>query len=60
MIAAVIVIGTLVLAVAFCLAWLIRPDVRARIERPKHGFHANVQAYDRSRRAQSDVERGAK
>jgi uncharacterized protein YdgA (DUF945 family) len=58
--AAVVVLGAVALGGAFCLAWLLRPDLRARIERPTQDFQANVQAYDRSQRARSDIEGGAK
>ena len=33
--------------VAFVIAWLIRPDLRAWIERPKHRFQENVRRYDK-------------
>jgi hypothetical protein len=59
MIATVIVVGTAALAVAFLVAWLVRPDLRASIERPKHGFHANVRAYDQSRHAEVQAGRRA-
>ena len=47
MIADIIVIGALAFAAAFTLAWLMRPDLRAWIEKPKHRFQANVREYDR-------------
>lgn len=47
MIATAIVIGSIVFAAAFILAWLARPDLRAWIEQPKHRFQANVRQYDR-------------
>jgi len=31
----------------FVAAWGLRPDLRARIERPKYLFLENVQRYDR-------------
>ena len=34
--------------VVFVAAWVLRPDLRARIERPKYLFLENVQRYDRS------------
>jgi hypothetical protein len=46
-IADIIVIGALAFAAAFTLAWLMRPDLRAWIEQPKHRFQANVRQYDR-------------
>lgn len=51
MIATVIVIGTGVLAGAFCVAWLLRPGLRAWIEAPKHQFQDNLRRYDRGQRA---------
>jgi hypothetical protein len=50
MIAAIVVGGTVVLAVAFTAAWLARPGLRARIERPKHAFQSTVRTYDARRR----------
>ena len=47
MIADIIVIGALAFAAALTLAWLMRPDLRAWIEQPKHRFQANVREYDR-------------
>jgi hypothetical protein len=45
----VIVLSAIVFAVAFFLAWLARPDLRAWIERPKYRFQSNVQSYDHVR-----------
>ena len=42
-----IVLAAIVCAVAFTAAWLLRPDLRAWIERPKYRFQANVRTYDR-------------
>ncbi len=33
--------------VVFVAAWALRPDLRARIERPKYLFLESVQRYDR-------------
>ena len=56
MIAALIVFGSAVFGVAFVLAWLVRPDLRAWLERPKYRFQANVRQYDQSAgRGQSAV-----
>lgn len=41
-----IVLATIVCAVVFLAAWLLRPDLRAWIERPKYRFQANVRSYD--------------
>lgn len=48
MITGVIVIGSATLAVAFVVAWLVRPEIRAWIERPSHHFQARVRQYDQS------------
>jgi hypothetical protein len=45
---ATIIVGAFVLlAVAFTLAWLLKPGFRARIEAPKHLFQSQVRQYDR-------------
>ena len=46
-----IVIAAAGLAVAFVAAWLLRPDLRRRVEQPKYRFQARVQRYDRERGA---------
>ena len=48
MIAGLIVIGSIAFGVALLLAWILRPDVRAWLEQPKHRFQANVRRYDHS------------
>jgi hypothetical protein len=50
-IAGAIVLLSLALGAAFAVVWLARPDVRARIERPKHRFQSRVRQYDRACRA---------
>jgi hypothetical protein len=35
------------LAVVFVIAWAMRPNLRAWIERPKHLFMENVRRYDK-------------
>jgi hypothetical protein len=47
MIAAVIVCGAAAFALAFTAAYLVRPELRAWIEQPKHRFQSAVQQYDR-------------
>ena len=47
MIIDVIVFSSIVFAVAFLVAWLAVPGLRAWIERPKYRFQANVQSYDK-------------
>lgn len=49
MITGVIVFSAIGFAAAFFVAWLLRPDLRAWIERPKYKFQANVQSYDHAR-----------
>jgi hypothetical protein len=51
MITNIIVFSAIGFAVVFFIAWLIRPDLRAWIERPKYRFQANVQSYDHARRS---------
>ena len=48
MITWIIVTSAIVFGLAFAAAWLFRPDLRERIERPKHGFEHNVRRYDQS------------
>ena len=48
MIAEIIVLGSAAFGAAFFLAWLVRPDLRAWLEEPKHSFHTNVRRYDQS------------
>ena len=48
-----IVLTAIVCAAVFVVAWLLRPDLRAWVERPKYRFQANVRSYDQ---AQSAVE----
>ena len=43
-------------SLAFVIAWIVRPDVRAWIERPKYHFLASVQQYDRARAERADEE----
>ena len=47
-----IVITAIVCAAAFVAAWLLRPDLRAWIERPKYRFQANVRRYDQAQSAE--------
>jgi hypothetical protein len=46
-----IVITAIVCAAVFVVAWLVRPDLRAWIERPKYRFQANVRSYDKAQSA---------
>ena len=47
MITTLIVGASVVLAVAFTLAWLLKPRLRAQIEAPKHFFQDQLRQYDR-------------
>jgi hypothetical protein len=53
-----IVLTAIVCAAVFIVAWLLRPDLRAWIERPKYRFQANVRSYDQAQCALG--QRGAK
>lgn len=48
-----IVFTAIVCAVVFVAAWLLRPDLRAWIERPKYRFQANVRSYDQAQSAEA-------
>ena len=54
---AIVVLSTL-LSVAFFVAWLLLPNLRAWIERPKYRFQEELERYDQCRRgaANSSVE----
>jgi hypothetical protein len=58
MITDIIVLSAIVFAAAFFAAWLVRPDLRAWIERPKYRFQRNVQSYDQVRFGESDSKGG--
>jgi hypothetical protein len=60
MIADLIVIGAILFAVVFVAAWLVRPDLRTWIERPKHRFQADVRRYDQVRRMETTTRRSPK
>lgn len=49
MIGDIIVWSSAAFAAVFFLAWLLRPGLRAFIERPKHRFQDAVREYDRAR-----------
>lgn len=52
-----IVFSSVLFAILFFGAWLVFPNLRAWIERPKYRFQANVQSYDQAQKAglQSDA-----
>lgn len=56
MIANIIVFGSLALAAVFVAAWIVRPELRAWLERPKYQFHDAVQGYDRAQHAPTQPE----
>lgn len=45
--AEVIVIASVAFGVGLVLAWLLRPDLRAWMERPKFRFQDDTRRYDR-------------
>lgn len=49
MITDVIVVSAVVFGAALSAAWLMRPGLRAWIERPKYRFQENVKNYDSAR-----------
>ena len=48
MITDLIVLASAALTLAFVVAWLVSPALRAWIERPKYRFQDAVQGYDRA------------
>ena len=54
-----IVLLSLLFAIAFVAAWVFLPGVRAWIERPKHRFQDNVQKYEQARMAAEKPRRAA-
>ncbi len=56
MIADIIVFGSLALAAVFVAAWIVRPELRAWLERPKYQFQDAVQGYDRAQHAPTQPE----
>jgi hypothetical protein len=51
MIGTLIVVAALAFALAFAIAWWLRPGLRRAIEAPKHDFAARVRHYDGGHRA---------
>jgi hypothetical protein len=45
----VIVFAAVGILAAFCLVWLVRPDLRAWIEEPKYRFLKQVSGYESAR-----------
>jgi len=54
MITNIIVWTSAAASLAFVLAWVLRPDLRAWIERPKYHFLAAVRRYDHAQPAASE------
>ena len=47
-----IVLAAMLAAAVFTASWLLRPGLRAWIERPKYRFQANVRTYDQAQSIQ--------
>jgi len=58
MITDMIVIASAAASLAFVVAWAVRPDLRAWIERPKYHFLAAAERYDRAQPAAGDSNGG--
>jgi hypothetical protein len=43
----IIVLGSAAFGATFALVWLLRADVRAWLEQPKHRFQDETRRYDR-------------
>lgn len=54
MITDIIVVTSAAASVAFVIAWILRPDLRAWIERPKYHFLDAARRYDRAQPAAGD------
>lgn len=59
MITAVIVWGSLFGALAFCIAYLCSPRLRAQVEQPKYRFHQQVQDFDKNAALAREPARGS-
>lgn len=52
-----LIVGLSILfALAFLVAWIVSPGLRAWVERPKHRFQENVRRYDKEQRGRSALE----
>lgn len=49
MITAIVILGSIALAVAFAAAWAFKPSLRRDIESPKYWFNDQARQYDRTR-----------
>ena len=53
-----VIVGLAVLfTVAFLVAWIVSPRLRAWVERPKYRFQADVRSYDQSAERDGETER---
>jgi hypothetical protein len=57
MMADVIVLLSALLCLVFFAAWLLLPNLRAWIERPKYRFQDQLRQYDKERKADADSQR---
>jgi hypothetical protein len=58
-ITAIIVLGSLALAMLFAAAWWLKPALRAQIEAPSEHFAVAARSYDRACLRARQTERGA-
>lgn len=42
-----IIASSVILALAFVIAWIVSPELRRRIESPKHAFQDQLERYNR-------------
>ena len=47
MISALIIVASVVLALAYACAWCLNPRFRHQVEQPKHWFQEQLESYDR-------------
>jgi len=50
-----IVFSSIGFLAVFFIAWMLLPDLRAWIEKPKYRFQANVQSYDQEQKAGAET-----
>lgn len=50
-----IVFSAIIFAGLFLVAWRLRPDLRAWIERPKYRFQESVQSYDQAQKTKKEA-----
>lgn len=54
MITAMIIVFSVILAAAYFVAWLTKPDLRKQIEYPKHCFQDQLRQYDQQCREEQE------